>query len=443
MFHVKHRRKEDPMGWVDKIKDSKERVVTEDEKTLLLFLFGLGLMLVALFFNTPAEIVRGMKIIFTSKSNLITDYMALANPGAAFFNAGFISMLSLLLIRRSEAHISGATLAAFFTMTGFAFFGKNLFNSIPITLGAFIYSRLVKARFNTVILSAFFGTGLSPFVSELAFAMGFSPLKGILAAYAAGIFIGMVFPLLSSRFLAFHQGYNLYNGGFTAGIIGMFSLGILRMFGYNISSVDIISTEHNLKLLAVLLSLFSVLLLIGLYQQRWSLREYDKLLKEIGRLVTDFTSLYGFGLTLINMALMGFLATGYVLLTKGSLNGPIVGGIFTIVGFAAFGKHPRNTIPIFLGVYLALRLNIYDPRSTASTLGALFGTTLAPVAGRYGFIPGVITGFMHAGMVTNIAYLHGGVNLYNNGFSGGFIAASLAPIFEKVEEVMYEKKRKV
>ncbi len=431
------------MGLISKIKESKTRIVSEEEKMTLLFLFALGLMLTSLLFNSPAEIYKGVGIILTSKSNLITDYMALANPGAAFFNAGFISMMSLLLIKRSGAHISGATLAAFFTMTGFAFFGKNLFNSIPITLGTYIYSRLVKARFNTVILSAFYGTGLSPFVSELAFAMGFEPIQGIIVAYISGILIGMVFPLLSSRFLSFHQGYNLYNGGFTAGIIGMFSLGIVRMFGYDISSVDIISTEYNINILIVLIVIFTALLLIGLYQQSWSLREYDKLLKETGRLVTDFTSLYGFGLTLINMAFMGFLATAYVLVTGGSLNGPILGGIFTIVGFSAFGKHPKNTIPIFIGVYLALLLNIYDPNSTSSTLGALFGTTLAPIAGRYGVIPGIITGFMHAGMVTNITYLHGGVNLYNNGFSGGFIAASLAPIFERIEEVINEKKRKV
>lgn len=430
------------MGIISKIKDSRNRIVDEDEKMLLLLLFSLSLMLLALVFNSPREIIQGIWIILKSKDNLITDYMALANPGAAFFNSGIISMLSLYLIKKSGAHLSGATLAAFFTMAGFAFFGKNLFNSFPITLGAYLYSRLVGVRFNTVILSAFYATGISPFVTEVAFSLGFSPFRGIVYAYMAGIFIGLIFPLLSSRFLAFHQGYNLYNGGFTCGIIGMFSLGILRMFGYNIDSVDIVSSEYNLRLLVVLIGIFSTLLLVGLYQQNWSLREYDKLTRETGRLVTDFTSLYGFGLTLINMAIMGFVSTAYVLLTGGSLNGPILGGIFTVVGFSAFGKHPRNTIPIFLGVYLALLLNIYDPRSTASTLGALFGTTLAPIAGRYGPLAGIMTGFMHAGMVINVGYLHAGVNLYNNGFSGGFIAATLAPIFEVIEEVIDEKKRK-
>lgn len=423
------------MGLQDRLKTTREIPLSNKEKESLLFLFTVGMMLLSLFFNTPKETLEGFIIIMTSKSNLITDYMAIANPGAAFFNSGFIGMMSLLIIRRSKAHISGATIAALFTMMGFAFFGKNLVNSIPITLGAYLYSRFNKARFNTVILSAFYGTGLSPLVSELAFAMGLPPLQGIILAYGVGILVGFIFPILSSRFISFHHGYNLYNGGFTAGVIGMLSIGLLRMFGLEVETVDVVSSEYNGQLLAVLMLIFAVLLLVGLYHRRWSLKGYGALMKHSGRLVTDFTSFHGFGLTLCNMAIMGGIATFYVVATRGTINGPIIGGIFTIVGFAAFGKHPRNTIPIFLGVYLALLLNIYDPRSTASTLGALFGTTLAPIAGQYGFVSGIIAGFFHAAIVSNVSYLHGGVNLYNNGFSGGFIAATLAPIFEKIEGV--------
>lgn len=421
------------MGLQDRLRSTREIALSNSEKEVLLFVFTLGLMLLSLLFNNPKETISGFFVILTSKSNLITDYMALANPGAAFFNAGFIGLFSLILIHRSKAHISGATLAALFTMMGFAFFGKNIINSIPITLGAYLYSRFNKSHFNTVILSAFYATGLSPLVSELAFAMGLPPLRGLVVAYAVGIVIGFIFPILSSRFLAFHHGYNLYNGGFTAGVIGMLSIGLLTMFGLKVDTVDIVSSEHNWKLFAVLMFIFFVLLLVGLYHRRWSLRGYRELMKHSGRLVTDFTSFHGFGLTLINMSIMGVIATLYVVATKGTINGPIIGGIFTIVGFAAFGKHPRNTLPIFAGVYLALLLNIYDPRSTASTLGALFGTTLAPIAGQYGLIPGVMAGFLHAAIVSNVGYLHAGVNLYNNGFSGGFIAASLAPIFEKIE----------
>lgn len=33
-------------------------------------------------------------------------------------------------------------------------------------------------------------------------------------------------------------------------------------------------------------------------------------------------------------------------------------------------------------------------------------------------------------VVTNVGFIHGGVNLYNNGFSGGIVASVLVPIIE-------------
>ena len=30
----------------------------------------------------------------------------------------------------------------------------------------------------------------------------------------------------------------------------------------------------------------------------------------------------------------------------------------------------------------------------------------------------------------NVAFLHGGINLYNNGFAGGFVASFLVPLLD-------------
>ena len=136
------------------------------------------------------------------------------------------------------------------------------------------------------------------------------------------------------------------------------------------------------------------------------------------------------GATLINMALLGFLATTYILLMGGEINGPVLGGIFTVIGFGAFGKNVKNVLPILIGVMLMGRLNYQDNQSTIVLISALFGTTLAPLAGRYGNIAGIIAGAMHLTLVMNIGYLHGGVNLYNNGFAGGLVASILVPILE-------------
>jgi hypothetical protein len=111
-------------------------------------------------------------------------------------------------------------------------------------------------------------------------------------------------------------------------------------------------------------------------------------------------------------------------------DGPIIGGILTVVGFSAFGNHPGNSIPIMVGVFFGGVLKVWDIQTTPTIIAGLFGTTLAPIAGRYGAYAGVLAGFLHLSMVMNIGVVHGGTNLYNNGFSGGLIASILVPVFE-------------
>jgi hypothetical protein len=70
-----------------------------------------------------------------------------------------------------------------------------------------------------------------------------------------------------------------------------------------------------------------------------------------------------------------------------------------------------------------------DPINSPSLIIAiLFSTALSPIAGKYGWKLGVLTGFLHVCTVTNISYLHGGMNLYNNGLAAGIIAMVLIPI---------------
>ena len=75
-----------------------------------------------------------------------------------------------------------------------------------------------------------FGSALGPLVSFLAFGGALPSGWSILVAYALGIFIGFILPQLSTQYLGFHQGFSLYNVGFTAGIVGMVVLGFLNAF---------------------------------------------------------------------------------------------------------------------------------------------------------------------------------------------------------------------
>lgn len=419
-----------------------DEVDMDHEISSFFLILGLLLMGLAFFFNTPAEIWAGSIIILTSPANLITDYFELANIGATLMNAGFMTLTSLVLVRVHQVKMTGAIVAAIFTVAGFSFFGKNIYNSIPIILGVMLYARIVRLPFNRFMLQALFGTALGPLASEITFNLGLPLVPGLGLGLAAGILAGLVLPPLSAHFLRFHQGFSLYNIGFTAGIVGMFFLAILQGFGIEITTVAIVSSGNNLAFSVILGTLFAGMLLFGLMKNDWRLTGFRQFLDQPGKLASDFITITGAPLTLINMAFLGLLATGYVLAVCGDLNGPVIGGIFTVVGFGAFGKHVKNVWPILAGVFLTNLFHVNDLAATPSLLAALFGTTLAPIAGYYGPLYGVFAGMLHMAMVSNISFLHAGMNLYNNGFTGGFIAAALVPLFDAFKQVISDRKEK-
>ena len=157
--------------------------------------------------------------------------------------------------------------------------------------------------------------------------------------------------------------------------------------------------------------------------------------------MTDFVTIYGLELTLINMASMGILMLAFVFLMQGQLSGPLLGAVLTVIGFGAFGNHLKNSIPILIGVVLASKFGLTAEVSTFNLLlTAIFGTSLAPISGYYGPIAGIIAGITHAALVTNITYLHGGLNLYNNGFSSGFVAAAMVPLLDDIKQLKRRKK---
>lgn len=401
----------------------------------LLIAICFGLIIFGFIVDSPSNIFRGLWLILTNESKLLTDYMQVGGLGAAFINSGLTTLLSVLLLYTSRVHISGPVMAGVLTIAGFAFFGKNLYNAIPITLGVYLYSYITKVDFKTVILAALFGSALSPAVSQITFGFDLPYYQAIPAAWLTGIVMGVMVPILSSRFVSFHNGFNLYNTGFAAGVIGMFAVGVLRMFGMEVRPIRMLSQNNNLTLGIVLLVLFAFLFFFGYWYNGKTLKNYKELVKSSGRMVSDFIGVYGYGVTLINMSIVGSITTIYILLLGTQINGPILGAIFTVAGFGAFGKHPRNILPVMLGVYLASLVNVLDPSSTESVMSALFGTALAPIAGHYGVIAGVLAGFFHMSMVLNVGYLHGGINLYNNGFSGGFVAAVLVPLLDVWKQV--------
>jgi hypothetical protein len=161
-----------------------------------------------------------------------------------------------------------------------------------------------------------------------------------------------------------------------------------------------------------------------------SLKNYGKLLKFRIKAATDFVELAGFSLAFINMGVMGLLCMAVALLFKAPLNGPVVGAVFTVAGFSSFGNHPKNSLPVMAGAILGHLLSGVQLSATGAMMAVIFSTTLAPIAGDFGIGAGLLAGLLHISIVPNTSYLHGGMNLYNNGFAGGFAAAALAPLLQ-------------
>lgn len=414
--------------------ESRLEVSDHEKRLRILFAYAAYLFVFAFYLDTPKALYEGMLQILTHPSNLLSDYMVIGGLGAAVFNAALMTLLSAVMVKINKVPVSGSILAAIFTISGFSLFGKNLFNSIPITIGVHLYSRFSKGEFKQQILIALYGTALGPLVSYITFAFKLPFHLGMLYGYLVGILCGFLLPPLAAAFIRFHQGFSLYNVGFTAGIIGMMAIGALRFLNWEISNQQITYVGDPARLVYAFCLLFFLIGLAGFWLNGKSFHGYRQLLKSTGRIASDFVILCGFPLALLNIAIMGLLATAYALLVGGQLNGPILGGILTVAGFGAFGKHPYNVLPILLGVLTINMFTTFDHTSTTAVLAGLFGTTLAPISGQFGVLPGILAGFIHMTMVLNVGALHSGVNLYNNGFSGGFVAAIMVPLLEMVQQ---------
>jgi hypothetical protein len=387
----------------------------------------LALMVFGIAYEPRGTLWRGLLRIVQSPGILVSDYAQIGGLGAAMVNAGLVGFAGILLVHFSGVLLSGPTIAAVFTMAGFGLFGKNVWSIWPIVLGVALFSRLARRPFKSYILVAMFGTALAPLVTQVAFGFDLPLLPGLLVGTVAGLVVGFLLPPLAVYMLRLHQGFSLYNVGLTCGFLGIAVTALIESVGLEVTLAAHWSEQYS-RVLGIFLPIYVVsMLAVGLYLAR-GLGRTRSLVREAGILPSDFVESHGAGTTLINMGLVGLIGWGYILLARGVFNGPTVGGVLTMVGFAAFGKHVLNVLPIMLGVYLGSWLLVWQPGQAGPLLAALFATTLAPLSGRFGPLLGVLAGLIHLTMVMRTAPWHAGLNLYNNGLAGGLTATLIVSI---------------
>ncbi len=386
-------------------------------------LFGAALAVFGLCQAPFAEILSGLHTIVTVEDVLITDYIAVAGAGAAFVNAGLVTLVSVLILRAADDPANGATLVTIGLMSGFSLFGKNIVNMWPCLLGTMLYALVKKEGFTKHVNLALRGTALAPMVSFMT--VRFSPWLGI----AMGLVVGFLLPPVAEHAHRVQNGMNLYSVGFSCGLLAMMMVPAFKAFGLEPTSAHYWSSGDDLRLGIALVVLCAISIAGGLARgPKPVLTKYRALLRTSGRVPSDYVRTFTPGPVLVNMGVNGLIATGYILLTGGDLNGATIGAIFTIIGFSGYGKHAFNIVPVMAGVLLGSLFNHVDPNSSALQLAGLFGTTLAPFAGVFGWPFGVLAGLIHSSVVLQAGLPLEGMNLYNNGFSGGLVAIVLYPV---------------
>ena len=157
--------------------------------------FSIFLMLIGICIGDASEILPGLWKIVTMQDLLITDYIDIAGPAAAFVNAGLVTIISICLIWLAKDPFNGFTIVEMGLMAGFSLFGKNLFNIWPIILGTWLYARYQREPFSKYASVALLSTSLAPLVSYMALG---SVHASIPLGVLTGVAVGFLLPSLSA-----------------------------------------------------------------------------------------------------------------------------------------------------------------------------------------------------------------------------------------------------
>ena len=418
----------------------------------------------ALYTHTGSTLAADFFRILTTPAPTVTDYFALGSLPATFLNAGLcgLAMACFMFFLPGPSHVN--TLAGYFLVIAHCFYGLNYLNMWPCFLAPFLYFRLKRLDFNENLHVCMFSTCFSPFVGEMLFryTQGESYVQGQVSLTARGILLTVLFALLIAFVApailpgvkAWHKGYNLYNGGLAYGMFGFLLFSFLyRTMGIEAPSIPVrdnviynsFGNSYQFFGNVFFLVLFGLCLFAGWLYNGRSLRGIEHLFRDTGY-QSNFAMKYGMPLCLINIGFYGTLFLIYINLvvhfTEGAgFTGPTFGVIFAALTFTAMGQHVRNVWPIFVGYpLLSLFATLFnhmiggDAVWTVSTQAYInsvaFATGLCPIVGRYGTIPGIVAGMLCAALCTSTAALHGGLMLYNGGFTAGITALILLPILE-------------
>jgi len=152
-----------------------------------------------------------------------SDFTAKYSVGSCLMNMGVYGLFILLYYNLIGATFTGTTMGVVFCMVCCCCNGATPLNVFPIMIGYVLMGLLNRAGVTA------FAANAQGLVVGLCFASGLAPITGEYGI-VAGIVAGILHYCLVTSVPAIHGGFNLYNGGFTAGIVCFVYVPILEHY---------------------------------------------------------------------------------------------------------------------------------------------------------------------------------------------------------------------
>ena len=409
--------------------------------------FSMSFLVAAFCMPDRADMLSGLLRIIASPTKATTNFFSIGGYAATFLNMGLVGLICTgLFALPGENPNHAATLVTILT-TGFGAWGIHVVNMWPTMLGVMLYCLVQKKSFGEHTNAMLFSTGLAPFMSELMVrypdpeTICFN-LTGVLLALAVGITVGFFLPAGLDNSPKIHKGFDLYSAALPVGMTAFLLQGCMyKAMGIEappqISDLSVASPVIVNSFCLVLFSSFVVIaFLMGCRP-----KDYWQLMID-PEPVTNFSTTYGNATMLMNVGLYGLFILGYYNLVDAPMNGVTFGVIFCMLSTCNSGSHPANIWPILLGYGLASKIfqflsplagGVFSQGLNAQSIvvGLCYANGLSPVADKYGWRYGMTAAMMHFCMVTTVPELHGGMCLYNGGFTAALVCLLMLPGLER------------
>ena len=421
----------------------------QTSRILRWYLLGMTLFFYIFAFAMPdrSEMLTGLVNIILSPAQVTKDYFVIGNLSGTFLNMALVATSCFLLTCIRGVTVKGSTVAAFVLALGFTTWGINIMNIWPFFLGVFLCTLVRKQKIAGSVDMAMFATGLCPVVSEMLLRFPGTEVhmptwQSALLALGVGAAIGFLTPALAAHSPNLHKGFNFYSAALPAGLMGFFLVALLyKTTGIEKPAIEATLGEDQRMIASIFFGvLFIGSIIVGFCLNKFSFRGYLDILTDSGH-KRDYTALFGPGLSLINFGVYGLFIVGYYTAVGGSFNGVTCGIVLCMVCFACAGAHPGNVWPIMAGYVLMSLIPGFAPANTqALMVGLCYASGLAPIAGVYGSVFGIVAGAAHYALVTSVPALHNGFCLYNGGFTSVLIAVLLVPQLETFFKTKSERR---